>query len=80
MLIATLATQRSRRSSDDATLAEIPGLCGHLDWVPRAAEGRRIAQIEIVQTLDRHAVVDRRGENVDTLRDLRSVSADDLSA
>ena len=57
-----------------------PGLCTHLHGIPRTTEWRRIAEVEIIQIFDAHAVEKRRCEHVDAFRHLRAPVAEDLRA
>ena len=57
-----------------------PGLCTHLHGIPWAAERRRVAEIEIIQIFDAHAVEKRRCEYIDAFRHLRPPVAEDLRA
>ena len=45
----------------------LPGLRGDLNGIPGTSEWGRVAQIEIVDAVDRHAEKERCGVDVDTL-------------
>jgi hypothetical protein len=47
----------------------LPRLSSHLDRIPRAGEWRGIAQVEVIQFLDLHPVVEGCGKNIYTFRD-----------
>ena len=49
----------------------IPSLSSYLDWIPWAGEWRGIAQVEVIQLLDLHAVVEGGGKNIYTFGDFR---------
>jgi hypothetical protein len=56
-------------------------LGGHLHRIPRTAERRSIAEIKLVQALNRHVVEEGCRENVDPFRNFRlftHVSVDDF--
>lgn len=55
-----------------------PALRTHLNGIPGAAQRRRIAQVQVVQHLDAHAVEDSRGKNVDPFGDFRPKMTNDL--
>jgi len=55
-----------------------PSLASHLDGVPRAAEGRSVAEIEIGDLVNRHFVKECRREYIETLRHLRAPGPHDL--
>jgi hypothetical protein len=57
-----------------------PRLRRDLNRVPRAAEWRGVAKIEIIEVLDQSFLKQRRSDNVDPLRDFRLAVADDLGA
>jgi hypothetical protein len=57
-----------------------PSLGRHLDRIPRTAERRSVAKIEIVEIIDASGLEYRGGEDVDPLRYLGSSIAQDLAA
>ena len=57
-----------------------PGLAGDLDRIPWGGERRRVAEIEVRDLRDPHAVVDRGGERVDPLGHLTCDVPEDLRA
>jgi len=57
-----------------------PDLCSHLHRVPRIAERRRVAEVEIIQIFDAHAMEQRRCEDIDAFRHPRLPVAEDLRA
>ena len=57
-----------------------PGLGGHLDGVPGAAQRRGVGQVQVADRLDGHAVVDGGGGDVDALGDLGVLVAEQLHA
>ncbi len=56
----------------------LPGLRRDLDGVPGTAERGRVAQVDIVDTIDGHAKKQRRGIDVDALGHRSLPGSDDL--
>src|SRR4029077_12160460 len=57
-----------------------PGLGGHLDGVPGAAQRRGVGQVQVADGVDGHAVVDAGGGDVGALGDLGVLVAEYLHA
>ena len=57
-----------------------PGLGGHLDGVPGAAERWGVAQVQLAEPLDGHVVEQGGGRDVDALGHLGAMVAQQLSA
>ena len=55
-------------------------LGGHLDGVPGRAERWGVGQVEVVEGVDGHVVVDGGGGDVDPFGDLAAALADQLGA
>jgi protein-tyrosine-phosphatase len=57
-----------------------PGLGGHLDRVPRAAQWRSVGQVQVADRVDGHVVEDGSGGDVDPLGDLGVAVPEQLQA
>lgn len=56
----------------------IPALRGHLNRIPRTGKRWRITQVEVVQLLDLHPMVERSGEHINSLGNFGGFVSDHL--
>ena len=55
-----------------------PGLCAHLHRIPGATDGRRVAEVEVVQLVDAQAVKEGGGKDINPFGDFPMVVSDHL--
>ena len=55
-----------------------PGLSTHLNRIPGATDRRRVAEVEVVQIVDAHAVKEGGGKDINPFGDFPMVVSDHL--
>jgi len=71
---------RWREPAREGSVDPFPGLGADLDGVPRGAEGRGVAEVEVADLVNGQSAVDRCGGDVDPLGDLAAEPAHQLDA